>query len=64
MGFPQPYPRRFDLLREALMASNSALCSVVRKAKRSFSVSPSFTLRTDFQRVQMPESELRFSKTT
>ena len=36
------------------MGATTALGSVVRKAKRSFVVSPSFTLRTDVQRVQMP----------
>ena len=36
------------------MAPTSALASQVRNAKRSLVVSPSFTLRTDVQRVQMP----------
>src|ERR1700685_4585265 len=36
------------------MGAMIALGSVVRKAKRSFVVWPSLTLRTDVQRVQMP----------
>src|SRR3954470_24882799 len=36
------------------MAPTSALGAVVRMAKRSLVVSPSLTLRTDVQRVQMP----------
>ena len=38
----------------AWMGATTSLASVVRKPKRSFDVSPSFTLRTDVQRVQMP----------
>src|SRR5271166_3955372 len=36
------------------MGATIAFGSVVRKAKRSFVVSPSLTFRTDVQRVQMP----------
>lgn len=36
------------------IAFTSAFGSVVRKAKRSFVVGPSLTLRTDVQRVQRP----------
>src|SRR5271166_2538608 len=36
------------------MGATIAFGSVVRKAKRSFVVSPSLTFRTEVQRVQMP----------
>src|SRR5664279_1350201 len=36
------------------MAPTTLFGSVVRKAKMSFVVSPSFTFRTEVQRVQMP----------
>jgi len=36
------------------MGAMTPFGSVVRKAKRSFVVSPSLTLRTDLQRVHMP----------
>jgi hypothetical protein len=39
------------------MAPTSRFGSVVRKAKRSLVVSPSLTLRTEVQRVQMPAKQ-------
>src|SRR6202035_5834982 len=41
------------------MAPTSAFGSVVRNAKMSLVVSPSFTFRTDVQLVQMPAKQAR-----